>query len=251
MPPAESLDPVDAALAQLRAAIEQKLRAEQLVDRLTGLGNNVALEEWFQAHLEQGTPFWAAFVEVDEFKRINDKFGYSDSDVFLQRIAAQLRNTATSHFAATVVPFRAHGDEFFLAGPLDADADSVGAALELLRQSIAQIRVAIRGGTPALKGTVSIGWLTSEDSRASDDELKEASIRKQLELAVGVAKRTRNAVCRFQAGMAKEQDVDGRADCSGCRTKFTFRTPPSGLKEEELFCPNCGARTERPPRPPA
>lgn len=50
------------------------------------------------------------------FKEINDIFGYTNADTLLKRIAEQL--TTSSFFPHGVAAFRAHGDEFYLAGAL-------------------------------------------------------------------------------------------------------------------------------------
>jgi len=80
---------IEAALEQLRGVIRRTVRAEQLVDQLTKLSNDDALNEWIQSNIEAGDDFWLAFVEVDRFKSVNDEFGYDDADVLLRRIAGQ------------------------------------------------------------------------------------------------------------------------------------------------------------------
>ncbi|MBI4951771.1 MAG: diguanylate cyclase [Myxococcales bacterium] len=248
------LDRVEAALAHLRQAISDTVRAEQLVDGLTKLANDVALEEWLQEKLGSGGDFWLAFIEVDHFKRINDVFTYQNADIFLKRIAEVLLGAARHHLPTGTVPFRAHGDEFYLAGELvdDFDPAAIAAALEHGRAGVALIRIPVRGGAGAtgstvIKGTVSVGWLTSQDSRKAPEELDSRSVRAHLELAVGVAKRTRDTVTRFDPTMRKSDEIDGRADCADCHTKFTFRTPVAAVRQSPLACPNCGTPVARPP----
>ena len=85
---------IEAALDQLRAGLRRTVRAEQLVDQLTKLNNDDALNEWILSRIEAGDDFWLAFVEVDRFKSVNDEFGYDDADELLRRIAEQLKNAA-------------------------------------------------------------------------------------------------------------------------------------------------------------
>ena len=87
---------IEAALEQLRGVIRSTVRAEQLVDQLTKLSNDDALNEWIQQQLVSAANFWLAFVEVDRFKSVNDEFGYDDADELLRQIAGQLTNAATS-----------------------------------------------------------------------------------------------------------------------------------------------------------
>ena len=245
MAEASDLDPVEDALATLRDAIARKLRAEQLVDGLTRLGNDGALEAWLQERLTSGGDFWLAFLEVDHFKVMNDRFGYSDADVFLKRIADQLRNAAANHLPPGTFPVRAHGDEFYLAGDLlpGWGPAEIGTALDHIRSAIALMKIRIRdrdgGADKMLAGTVSVGWLTTNDSREAPGALDSRRARHHLELAVAEAKRQRNVVCRFEPTMRKADEVDGRADCTACRTKLTYRIPTNELRDTGLHCPNC------------
>ncbi|MGC4067957.1 MAG: GGDEF domain-containing protein [Polyangiaceae bacterium] len=74
---------LDAALDELRRQIEALVREEQLRDQLTGLGNAQALSETLKTALESDVSFWLAFLDVDYFKRINDKYGYQLADGLL------------------------------------------------------------------------------------------------------------------------------------------------------------------------
>jgi len=98
---------IEQALEQLRAVIRRTVRAEQLIDQLTKLANDDALNEWIQSQIEQGSAFWLAFIEVDRFKSVNDEFGYDDADELLRRVAVQLKNAAVNFFIMPATAFRA------------------------------------------------------------------------------------------------------------------------------------------------
>lgn len=186
-----SADPIELALAQLHAAVREQLRSEQLTDRLTRLPNNEALSEWLEEKVESGEDFWIAFVEIDRFKSVNDEFGYESANEFLRRLAARLSAASRDYFAAGVLAFRAHGDEFYLAGPVasvGALQEELAAKLEHVRSDIAQIQVAVENAGRPLRCTVSIGWLFSADSRATSDGCTQPAVRRQLEIAVSEAK---------------------------------------------------------------
>lgn len=82
---------LDAALDEVRRQIEAVVREEQMRDQLTELGNRLALSERLQSVFEDGSPFWCALIEVDYFKRINDRYTYEVADTLLQKIAGRLR----------------------------------------------------------------------------------------------------------------------------------------------------------------
>ena len=246
---ASSSDAIDAALAQLHSAVREQLRGEQLTDRLTRLANNEALSEWLQEKVESGEDFWIAFVEIDRFKSVNDEFGYESANEFLRRLADHLSAASRDYFAAGALAFRAHGDEFYLAGPVNSTSDLQGqlaAKLEHVRSDIAQIQVVVEKASRPMRCTVSIGWLLSEDSRATSDGCTQPAVRRQLEIAVSEAKHTRDSVVRFTPEMRKPANRDARADCSACRAKFTITVPIGEERDGALFCPNCGATIERP-----
>ena len=115
---------VEQALSALRTAIGKRVEAEHLRDGLTNLGSDVALKEWLEEQIEDGTSFFIGFLEVDRFKTVNDKFGYQNADEFLKRLADELRFFAKGNEALECVAFRAHGDEFYLAGRMPEEEAS-------------------------------------------------------------------------------------------------------------------------------
>jgi diguanylate cyclase (GGDEF)-like protein len=239
---------IDAVLAELRRVVQATLRAEQLRDRLTGLGNDEALTELLESKVEAGTEFWSAFVEVDKFKDINDEFEYKNADMLLQRIGERLRNVALDYFPGGAIPFRAHGDEFFLVGDMHGvDAGQLQHALAGLRLEISSIRMGVRDKPRPMQCTVSVAWLLSRDAQKSKAALTERSVRTCLELAIAQAKIDRNAVVQFTPEMEKAQVRHGRADCRACSTKFSVAIPVGKEGLQALSCPNCSANVPRPP----
>src|SRR5436189_4133999 len=81
-----------------------------LTDPLTGLGNHRHFHERLQRELqraeEDATPLTLCFIDVDDFKRINDRFGHPSGDRVLSQVAGRLRQGGEA--------FRLGGDEFAL-----------------------------------------------------------------------------------------------------------------------------------------
>src|SRR5207253_6101925 len=77
---------------------------------LTGLGNHRHFHERLQRELlnaeEQHSPLTLCFVDVDDFKTINDRFGHPSGDRVLSQVAGKLRQGGEA--------FRRGGDEFAL-----------------------------------------------------------------------------------------------------------------------------------------
>jgi len=79
-----------------------------LTDPLTGLGNHRHFHERLQRELaqadEHGGLVSLCFLDIDDFKRINDRFGHPAGDRVLSQVASRLRHGGES--------FRLGGDEF-------------------------------------------------------------------------------------------------------------------------------------------
>jgi len=81
-------------------------------DPLTGLGNRVLFEQTLTQAiadtLREGASFAVLYLDVDEFKAINDRYGHESGDAALIAVAERLRSTIRVVDQA----FRLGGDEF-------------------------------------------------------------------------------------------------------------------------------------------
>lgn len=106
------LDREQRALTTSLQASARRLRSEARTDRLTGLGNRLALEERLDLTVEQlgsrphGSCAWLYYVDLDHFKRINDGLGHQVGDELLVETARRLRAVLGEHV------HRVGGDEF-------------------------------------------------------------------------------------------------------------------------------------------
>lgn len=106
-----------AAIDQLRAEVttyQAKLEeAEEIASRdaLTGLGNRLFVEDKIEQFLSAGALFCVAIIDIDQFKRVNDKHGHLVGDEVLKQFATELRSVCRS----TDTIGRWGGDEFILA----------------------------------------------------------------------------------------------------------------------------------------
>jgi diguanylate cyclase (GGDEF)-like protein len=110
------------AISLYQRSTRSALRAMRLAltDPLTGLGNHRHFHERLQRELihaeDEHAPLTLCFVDIDDFKKINDRFGHPSGDRVLSQVAARLRQGGEA--------FRLGGDEFAL---LFADHDEEGA----------------------------------------------------------------------------------------------------------------------------
>jgi diguanylate cyclase (GGDEF)-like protein len=158
--------------AALLAALRERLDGEQLLartDGLTGALNSRAFSERLQFSLalsgRDGKPMTLAYVDLDDFKRINDLYGHSAGDRVLKTVAKTLMDTTRRTDAVA----RLGGDEFALLLP-NTDLAGAESVISKLGQSLREKMV--NGGPPL---TCSIGAVTfSKPPLSADEALKAA-----------------------------------------------------------------------------
>ena len=152
-------------IASFLHSVVRASQTEALSDPLTGLPNRRALDRWLD-HAQSAdvrTALSIAIIDVDHFKRFNDRFGHAVGDEVLRKVAACLeRNRPSAGHAA-----RIGGEEFVLLLPLDQRAAFL--ACESMRLAIEQLDYA-----DADPITVSIGMATMKTGEATGDLLRRA-----------------------------------------------------------------------------
>lgn len=146
-------------LAQLHRML---LRERELsrTDALTGLLNGRGFREVMEAELARaqryGHPLSLAFVDIDDFKRVNDVFGHAAGDRLLIRVAMVLRGS----LRATDCVARLGGDEFVVLLPV-ADQAAARAVTSKLAQRIEELSIGEHGQV-----ALSIGVVTCSVDRS-------------------------------------------------------------------------------------
>jgi len=101
---------VELLRAQISIYEERVEEAERLasVDPLTGIGNRRHLERQLDRRVASRTPFFMIYLDLNEFKRINDTLGHLAGDEILKQFAGELGHSLRSTDALA----RLGGDEF-------------------------------------------------------------------------------------------------------------------------------------------
>ncbi len=191
---------LEAALALVQEqAIE--LRHQALHDFLTGLPNRALIvdraEQMLVRARREHTPIAALFVDLDNFKDINDSLGHGAGDQLLQAVAARL----SAALRASDTVGRLGGDEFVIL----AEGSSLAAGSALVAQRLLDVLAEpfVLDADRATPRTVtaSIGIADGDRPRA-DDLLRDADIALYRAKAAG-----RNRYVQFAAEMhAAERD---------------------------------------------
>lgn len=177
---------------------ENKMRDLQIehmayYDSLTNLPNRASIVECLAAELRKKEAVGAIlFIDLDNFKFVNDSFGYDNGDRLLIQVAKRLQQIAGQHFVA-----RLGGDEFImmLKGIVDA------AAIEKLAQSITQaIDQPFGGDKEYFMVTSSIGIALYPKDGSKPD-----AIMRSADLALHQAKKEgKRCYVWFQAKLEQE-----------------------------------------------
>jgi diguanylate cyclase (GGDEF)-like protein len=190
-----------------RKADEARIQYLAFYDVLTGLPNRQLLRDRLGKALDaaatQGTAGALLYIDLDDFKTLNDTLGHDTGDAFLQQVALRL----TSSMRPGDMVARTGGDEFavMLEG-LSKDAQAASDVAKTVGDKILRAFLApFVVDTCERETTASIGATLFFGATDTPDDLL-----KRTDLAMYRAKaQGRNAMCFFDPGM--QTDVDVRA----------------------------------------
>ena len=150
-----------------RKQLESKLIHDALHDPLTGLANRVL----FRDHLERAlarqgrSPGTVGlfFLDLDDFKRINDSYGHAAGDQILAQVAERL----VSAVRADDVVGRQSGDEFAVLLDRVRDGDEAITAADRI---LGELRrpIMLGGRSIVVGGSIGIALATDRDATAED-----------------------------------------------------------------------------------
>ena len=165
---------------ELQGANEQ-LRTIALYDNLTGLPNRFLLEDRLrQASLRADRmkkKFSVMFIDLDDFKPINDTYGHEAGDELLRKVGRRLREALRQEDTVA----RTGGDEFVIVLSEVADAKAAGVVGEKLLGALTK---PVQFGAHALEVSCSIGI-----SIYPDDGRDTATLTANADVAMYHAKR--------------------------------------------------------------
>lgn len=179
------------SMVVLRVVTE--LRHLSLHDALTQLlnrrGFERALEAEIQRHARMGQGYALVAVDIDHFKRVNDRYGHATGDAALVSVAHALKNSARAVDSVA----RVGGEEFCVLLP---GVDLAGA-----RRGAERLWQAVRGqvhdcGGERLRITVSVGVASAVSAREDPRDL-----RRRLDTALYEAK-SRGRDCIVESATA-------------------------------------------------
>jgi len=157
---------------QLEAMGRLQVRAEEYhkqatIDALTGLYNRRFGEQRLEAEADRsrrhGRPLTVLALDLNNFKKINDRYGHPAGDLVLKEFSARLNGTIRVSDQA----MRMGGDEFMVLLP-ECPSEQVQAMLSRLRP----LEVEYQGHK--IPVTFSAGWVSYESGETTEQFLERA-----------------------------------------------------------------------------
>ena len=199
---------INELVARLRTQIKRKRASDKLrlnlrdgmklaiTDPLTGIFNR----RYAASHLrkimsraqECDQPFAVMMLDLDKFKRVNDRYGHDAGDEVLQEFARRLQ----ANIRSVDLVARLGGEEFFVAMP-DASAKDASHIAERIRQAVEGRPFMLPNSSKAIRVTVSIGVAVIENADQTP-----AALMKQADLALFASKHAGRNCVRFHSEAA-------------------------------------------------
>lgn len=159
-----------AQVVLLRADTDRLLKHAAHHDSLTHLTNRRGFYNSFEAPIERGAVRSVLFVDLDNFKPVNDRFGHSAGDRVLKEVADRLR---TSTREGDVVS-RIGGDEFaILLAPTSTTADAEARAIVVAGRVHSSLQSPFKAAS-SVSISASIGIVLASADEVSDRIMAEA-----------------------------------------------------------------------------
>lgn len=122
-------------LARVKGALRRAkvLRAQSPLTRLPG---NVRIQEEIEVRVRRQTHFSLLYVDLDNFKAYNDKYGFLQGDRVIQMTARVLQDVAIELGGSEAFVGHVGGDDFVVIGELGQEQDLAEAVIARFDQAI-------------------------------------------------------------------------------------------------------------------
>ncbi len=156
-----------------RKAFEEQLAHQAFHDPVTSLPNRALFVERVRHAIgrsrREGRQLGVMFLDIDDFKTINDSLGHDAGDAALIDVARRLSRSVRSSDTAA----RFGGDEFVV---LLEDLDGTETAIEVAERILEDLRqpLSVAGKELTLRGSIGISILEPGSAAGSDELIRDA-----------------------------------------------------------------------------
>jgi diguanylate cyclase (GGDEF)-like protein/PAS domain S-box-containing protein len=202
--------------------LEEELKYRAFHDSLTGLPNRSLFAREAADALETtraaGRTAGVLFVDLDDFKMVNDTMGHGVGDELLVEVAARLAATVRQSDTAA----RLGGDEFALLIDDAADPDDVDAFAERI---VAAFTEPFTLSEAKVLATATVGVATSADSGDVDELLRHADLALYAAKSAG-KRRWRHYQPVLTSGMLRRREIQAALEDAVKSSAFTLVYQP-------------------------
>jgi len=202
--------------------LEEELKHRAFHDALTGLPNRLLFQDraarGLAATRRGGTTAGVLFVDLDDFKAVNDTMGHSVGDELLVAAGTRL----TSAVRDSDMAARLGGDEFAVLVENVTDAAAVDAFAERIVRAFDEPFVLAAG---AVLSTATVGVATTQDSADVDELLRHADLALYAAKAAG-KRQWRRYQPILSAGMVRRRVVQAALESAVKNSEFSLVYQP-------------------------
>ncbi|HWL42468.1 MAG TPA: EAL domain-containing protein [Ilumatobacter sp.] len=153
--------------------LERQLSHRAFHDELTGLANRALfldrMDHALRVTRSEADPVVVLFVDLDDFKSVNDSLGHASGDLVLQAVAGRIRRAAGTGDTAA----RLGGDEFAL---LLEDRGGIDRAINVAEALLAELADPVRVGDHEVAVLASVGVAVAAPGMSTSSLLRDADV---------------------------------------------------------------------------
>jgi diguanylate cyclase (GGDEF)-like protein/PAS domain S-box-containing protein len=202
--------------------LEDQLKHQAFHDALTGLPNRLLFQDRISQELavatQEGKTVGVLFVDLDDFKVVNDTMGHGVGDELLMAAAVRLSGLIRDCDTAA----RLGGDEFALLISETETSAAVEAAAGRIVRAFSE-PFALASGS--VLTTVTVGVATTDDSSDTDELLRHADLALYAAKAAG-KRQWRRYQPVLSAGMVRRRELQAALEEAVARSAFTLVYQP-------------------------
>jgi diguanylate cyclase (GGDEF)-like protein/PAS domain S-box-containing protein len=212
-----------------RTALESELREQAERDPLSGLPNRAGFASRLTAALNSPEPITVLYIDIDDFRIINDTFGHAAGDRVLVEAASRIGAGIRSRDIAA----RLGGDEFavILPGVTPTEAEAIATRI------LDGLSPAMRLDERLVYVHASIGIAIGTPGKSSEDMMREADVA--MYMAKGQGKgRYQRFEAKMHADVLRQMALSSEVEGAIAKGEFVLHFQPivSFCKRNVLAC---------------
>ena len=202
--------------------LEDQLKHQAFHDALTGLPNRLLFQDRISRELavatQEGKTAGVLFVDLDDFKVVNDTMGHGVGDELLMATAVRLSGLIRDCDTAA----RLGGDEFAL---LISEAETSAAVEAAAGRIVRAFSEPFALASGSVLTTATVGVATTDDSADTDELLRHADLALYAAKAAG-KRQWRRYQPVLSAGMVRRRELQAALEEAVARSAFTLVYQP-------------------------